>query len=352
MKFYYFIALFVSSFFINAQTIPLYVGTYTGVNSEGIYYYNFNTLTGEITNKRLAVKTENPSFITFSSDKKYLYAVNENDENSFVKAYEVNTDGTLAFINKVSTNGNGPCHVQLNETNNKLVVSNYGGGTFSIYTINKSGSINEAAQVFDHNLESKKSHAHSAKFYKNNLFVADLGRDFLAQYIFNDKEYALKENHLMKEGAGPRHFEISKNGAFIYVINELNSTVTVLQKKDKNTYLNIQSLSTLNDDFKGTSYCADIHLSADEKFLYGSNRGENSIVVFKRNLKTGTLEKIQNISVNGDWPRNFIVSPDGNFLLVANQRSENISVYKVNKESGQLTYSYKLDTPAPVCLLF
>lgn len=344
--------LFISSFFLNAQTIRLYVGTYTGENSEGIYYYNFNTLTGEISANKLAVKTENPSFITFSSDKKYLFAVSETGETGFVKAYEVNSDGTLAFINKVSSYGNAPCHVQLNEKDTKLVVSNYGGGTFSIFNVHKSGSISEASQILNHNTDSIKSHAHSAKFYKNNLFTADLGRDFLAQYIFNDKEYALKENYLMKNGAGPRHFEISKKGAFIYVINELNSTVTVLQKKGKNDYVNIQSLSTLKEDFTGKNQCADIHLSDNEQFLYGSNRGENSIVVFKRNLKDGTLEKIQNISVNGDWPRNFTLSPDGNFLLVANQQSENISVYKVDKETGILTFSYSINVPTPVCLLF
>lgn len=352
MKTIYFTLFICCSFFINAQNIPLYVGTYTGENSDGIYYYNFNTLTGELTNKKLAVKTDNPSFITFSSDKKYLYAVNENGENSFVKSYEVNPDGTLAFINKVSTNGNGPCHVQLNEANNKLVVSNYGGGTVSIYAINKSGSINEANQVFDHNIEGKISHAHSAKFFKNNLFVADLGRDFLAQYVLNGKDYILKENHTMADGAGPRHFEISKNGAFIYLINELNSTVSVLQKKEKDNYITIESVSTLSNDFTRKNQCADIHLSADEKFLYGSNRGENSIVVFKRNAKNGQLEKIQNISVNGDWPRNFTLSPNGNFLLVANQRSENISVYTIDKIAGTLTFSYSLEAPTPVCLLF
>lgn len=351
MKFICFSLFAFCSFLLNAQNIPLYVGTYTTDGSEGIYYYDFNTSTGEITNKKLAVKTENPSFITFSSDKKYMYAVNEADL-SMVKSFKLNTDGTLTFINKVATNGKGPCHVQLNKSNTKLVVSNYTGGTFSVYTINANGSINEADQVFDHNIEGVKSHAHSAKFYKNNLFVADLGRDFLAQYVLKNKKYTLKEHHMMVKGAGPRHFEISKKGAFIYVINELNSTITVLQKKAKNNYTNIQSLTTLTDEFTGKNQCADIHLSADEQFLYGSNRGENTIAVFKRNVKNGMLEKIQNISVNGDWPRNFTLSPNGNFLLVANQRSKNISVYSVNKISGLLTYLNSLETPIPVCLQF
>lgn len=340
------------SFLLKAQTIPLYVGTYTNENSEGIYVYDFNIITGEITNKKLAVKTENPSYITFSSDKKYVYAVNENNNASFVKAFEVNSDKSLTFINKVETNGAGPCHVQLNESNTKLVVCNYGGGTFSVYNIHKSGSIQEAKQVFDHNTDTKKSHVHSGKFFKNNLFVADLGRDFLAQYVFNTTEFVLKENHLMPEGAGPRHFEISKNGNFIYVINELNSTITVLKNKVKNNYTTIQTTSTLAENFLGHNQCADIHLSENEQFLYGSNRGENTIVVFKRDPKTGLIEKIQNIPVEGNWPRNFVLSPNGNFLLVANQYSKNISVFKVKKETGMLQYLYSVNAPTPVCLLF
>jgi 6-phosphogluconolactonase len=155
----------------------------------------------------------------------------------------------------------------------------------------------------------------------------------------------------MDVGAGPRHFKISKDGMFIYVINELNSTVSVL-KKDKNNYKNIQNISTLSNDFTGHNQCADIHISKDENFIYGSNRGENSIVVFKRNKKDGTLQKIQNISVSGDWPRNFTIAPNGKFLLVANQRSKNISVYKVHKKTGELTFLHSKKVPTPFCLLF
>ena len=257
----------------------------------------------------------------------------------------------LNFINQVSSNGANPCHVQLNKSNTKAVISNYTGGTISIYNIQKNGSVSEAFQVLDHNTETEKSHAHSAKFFKNNLFIADLGRDFLAQYHENGNAYSLKENFKMKEGAGPRHFEISKKGKFIYVINELNSTVSVL-KKGNESYANIQNISTLSDDFNNESFCADIHLSKNERVLYGSNRGENSIVVFKRNKKNGTLQKVQNISVHGDWLRNFTIAPNGKFLLVANQKSKNISVYKINKSSGELTFLHSIEAPTIVCLLF
>lgn len=335
----------------NAQNIPLYVGTYTGEDSQGIYLYNFNTKTGELSDKTLAIDAVNPSFLTFSATKKELYAVSESDQGSSISAYKVNNNGTLTLINNVNSNGKGPCHVQLNKNGDKAVVSNYGGGNFSVFNIEKNGSLQDAFQVIDHNIEIKKAHTHSAKFLDTNLFVADLGRDFLAHYVEKQGNYILKENYKMEVGAGPRHFEISNKGNYIYVINELNSTVSVL-KKTENSYKNIQNIGTLSADFSGESFCADIHISKDENFIYGSNRGENSIVVFKRNKKNGMLQKIQNIGVSGDWPRNFTLAPNGKFLLVANQRSKNISIYKLHKKNGKLSFLHSIEAPTPVCLLF
>ena len=359
MKFHFLALLLFGYLFTNAQNVPLYVGTYTDGTSKGIYYYDFNTKTGKLTNKKLAVEAINPSFLTFSSNKKFLYAVSEvdnfnNEKSGFVNAYSITKNGSLQFINNVSTNGAHPCHIQLNNYNTKAAVSNYTGGTISIHAIGDDGSINTANQVINHNTTAQQSHAHSAKFYKNKLFIADLGRNILAEYTQqkeNADNYLLKTNYPIKNNSGPRHFEISKKGKYIYVINELSSTITVL-KKENNNYTSLQNVSTLDADFKGESFCADIHLSKNEQFLYGSNRGENSIVVFKRNKKNGTIQKIQTISTHGDWPRNFTLAPKGNFLLVANQKSNNISVYNINKATGMLTFSHDINTPSPVCLLF
>ncbi|MDP3358540.1 MAG: lactonase family protein [Lutibacter sp.] len=342
----------------SAQSIPLYVGTYTDADSEGIYLYDFNLKTGELTNKKLAVEAVNPSFITFSSDKKLLYSVGETDnfegaKSGFVNAYSVSKSGTLQFINKVSSNGAHPCHIQLNSDNSKVAVSNYTGGTVSVHSVSKNGEILPAMQVIDHNKGSERSHAHSAKFFKNNLFIADLGLSTFSQYDFaaNDKKYLIKTSYKIENNAGPRHFEIAKKGKFIYVINELNSTISVL-KKQKDHYVFVQNISTLADGFDGKSSCADIHLSKNGRFLYGSNRGENSIVAFKINKKSGELQKAQTISTNGDWPRNFTLSPDGNYLLAANQRGNNISVYSIAHTKGTLTFLYAMEAPSPVCLLF
>ena len=354
MKYLFFIAFLVYSFKTVAQNIPLYLGTYTNETSNGIYYFDFNTKTGEISNKKLAATVTNPSFLTYSADKKFLYAVNEvnrynNTNSGSVSAFSVSKNGLLQFINTVSSNGAHPCHIELHSKN--IAISNYSSGTISIHKVKENGKIKPAHQILNHNTSQQKSHAHSAKFYNGELFVADLGRNFLAQYVKNNNDFLLTENYLMADKSGPRHFEISKNGKFIYVINEHSSTVTVLKKGIKK-YHKIQDINTLDTSFKGESFCADIHLSNDENYLYGSNRGENSIVVFKRNSLNGTVSKIQTISVEGNWPRNFTIAPNGKFILVANQKSNNISVYKVDLKTGKLSYLYSKNTPTPVCLLF
>jgi 6-phosphogluconolactonase len=330
----------------------MYVGTYTNGQSEGIYQLQFDTDTGELNDLRLVATIENPSFIAYSPNKKYLYATDEG--NSTVSSFKIEDNGMLKFINKVKSFGGAPCHISINQKGNKAVVSNYVGGNMALYDINKDGSLNQASQVFNHNTTEQKSHAHSAQFINNELFVADLGRNTMYLYEKGgNNNYKLKDSSIIKmtENAGPRHFTLTKDGKFIYVINEYASTVTA-SKKVGNKFELINHFSTLSTDYKGNNACADIHLSNDERFLYGSNRGENSIAVFKRDIETGVLEKIQNMPVHGDWPRNFTLDPTGKFLLVANKKSSNISVFSIDTSSGKLSFLYDIKVPNPVCLLF
>ena len=355
MKAKYFTLILLSFFFINckSQNTTLYVGTYTKGESKGIYKLDFNTKTGKLSNKVLAVNTQNPSFITFSPNKKYLYAVGEG-ETSLISAFKLKENGTLKLINAKSSNGKGPCHVSTNLTGDKAVVSNYGGGTISIYNINADGSLNEASQIFNHNKEGEKpARAHSAQFFKDELFVSDLGRNSMYQYKLIDNDYKIESKSIINiEGnPGPRHFAMSANGDFMYIINEYGSSITSV-KRTASGFTNIDQDSTLDKNYTGKNKCADIHLSKDERFLYGSNRGENSIAIFKRDTDTGKINKIQNISAHGDWPRNFTLDPSGKFLLVANKKSENISVFKVNTSTGKLSFLHDIKVPTPVCLLF
>jgi 6-phosphogluconolactonase len=352
MKFNLLLLITISLLNCKEENTPLYVGTYTDGESEGIYQLQFNTVTGELNDLNLVTKTENPSFIAYSPNKKYMYAVNESE--SSVSSFKIQENGILNFINKKNSFGGAPCHVSVNKAGNKAVVSNYVGGNIALYNINNDGSLNEASQVFNHNSDSIASHAHSAQFIKNELFVADLGRN--SMYLYEkegDANYKLKDSSVVSltVNAGPRHFVLTKDGKFIYVINEYASKVTVA-KRSGNTFELINHVSTLSNDYVGNNSCADIHLSNDERFLYGSNRGENTIAVFKRDIVSGTLEKIQNMPVHGDWPRNFTLDPTGKFLLVANKKSSNISVFSVDASNGKLTFLHDINVPNPVCLLF
>ncbi len=350
----FFLCLMVSLFYCKAQNIPLYIGTYTDGSSKGIYQAKFNSQTGELSNFQLAAETQDPSYIAYSPNKKFIYAVGEGGTGT-VSAFKVKENETLEFLNTVPSNGGAPCHISINPAGDKAVVSNYVGGNVSLYEIKADGTLKPAFQVFEYNTKDKASHAHSAQFFNSSLFVSDLGMDAIYLYTLNNdnKTYDLVSSSSVsiQEKAGPRHFVITKDGQFIYNINEYASTVTASKKEISGFFL-IDNYSTLSKDYKKANSCADIHLSKNENFLYGSNRGENTIVVFKRNSVDGTLTQIQNIDVEGEWPRNFTIDPTGKFLLVANQHSNNISIFKINPESGILSYLSSAKTPSPVCLLF
>lgn len=344
-----------SLLFFNCKSkkATLYVGTNTGNKAEGIYKFDFNLKSGKLSDRTLAISIDNPSFLTNSPNKQFIYSVNHTDEG-FVSSYKKMDDGKLVLQTRVSSHGKGPCHIAINPEGTKVVVSNYGGGTVAIYPITSNGNLLDALQIFDHNSKNEDSHAHSAQFFKDDLFVADLGRNAVYQYYKNGNNYILKSQSIvdMRGNPGPRHFAMTKDGEYIYVINEYANSITSIEKNRKGDFEEIDYDSTLNEGYNGKNTCADIHLSKDEKFLYGSNRGENTIAVFERNNRTGTIKRIQNIGVEGDIPRNFTLDPSGKFLLVANKGSNNISVFEIDKKSGMLKFLKDYKAPEPVCLLF
>ncbi|WP_273273129.1 lactonase family protein [Maribacter polysiphoniae] len=341
------------------KTHTLFVGTYTENGSEGIYSYHFDPNTGELGHKKLAAEIGNPSFVKVSLDKKYLYTVEETDryENSSggVAAFRIDGDSLLK-INSDATVGAHPCHIGLSKDGHFLAASSYTGGSLTIFGLDDKGALRPNPQFIDHKVLDtlKTSHVHSAQFTEDGLFVADLGLDAVKRYQWVGNEFVPAEQPSldMASKAGPRHFTFGQGGQYLYVINELNSTITALQRKEDGTYQEVESLSTLAKDFTGESFCADIHLSSDGQFLYGSNRGENTIVIFKVDQTTGKLSLVGRESVKGDWPRNFALDPSGDFLLVANQRSNNIVVFKRDKTEGTLQFLHDYELSSPVCLEF
>ncbi|MBD0779375.1 lactonase family protein [Maribacter sp. ANRC-HE7] len=341
------------------KTQTLFVGTYTENGSEGIYSYHFDANTGELSHKKLAAEVGNPSFVKVSPNKKYLYAVEETDryENSSggVAAFRIDGD-SLVKINSNATVGAHPCHIGLSKDGRFLAASSYTGGSLTIFGLDDDGALRPSPQFIDHKVLDtlKTSHVHSAQFTEDGLFVADLGLDAIKRYQWVGNEFVPADQPSldMVPKAGPRHFSFGQDGQYLYVISELNSTITVLHRNEKGNYGEVESLSTLAKDFSGESFCADIHLSSDGQFLYGSNRGENTIVIFKVDQTTGKLSLVGRESVKGDWPRNFRLDPSGNYLLVANQRSNNITVFKRDITAGTLSFLHEYELPSPVCLEF
>ncbi len=336
----------------------LFVGTYTDGDSEGIYTYTFNSGTGELTNQQLAAKLTNPSYLILSQDHKNLYAVQETaDFDSLgggVTAFTLN-DGVLKIQNSMGTQGAHPCHVSLSGDGH-LAVANYTGGNVALFNLNDDGSLGEHPQIIDHKLldSTKTSHAHMAQFTSDGLMVTDLGLDAIKRYKEENGKFVPGPQPSLPfaDGAGPRHFTFGEGGKMLYVISELNSTISVFEKDTKGDYQEIQVVKTLDPNYQGNNACADLHLSPDGKFLYGSNRGENTIVIFAVNPESGTLSLVGRESVHGDWPRNFSMDPTGEFLLVANQKSSNITVFKRDVEMGTLIFLNENKLPNPVCLVF
>lgn len=345
----------------------LFVGTFTSGGAEGIYLCDFDASTGKIEKRKTFKGIDNPSFLKISQDKKFLYSVNRvspaiEPSGGYVTSFKIDENQNLQFLNKQISNGAGPCHIDVSADGKYVAIATYVGGTISLYPVAEDGSLFSSTTTIvnqgsgPNERRQKEPHAHSVKFspYNNLVFSADLGTDQL-------NIFELKGNQLSKysqdsveivAGSGPRHFDFHPERKIIYVINELNSTVTAI-KNENESWLPFQTLSTLPAGFDGTSYCADIHVSADGRFLYGSNRGHNSIVVFQIDKQSGELNFIQTVSTEGDWPRNFTLSPDGRFLLAANERSGNITVFRINNDTGVPEFTgSELKLPAPVCLEF
>ncbi len=359
------LCIFIAIIFINCKKqeqmkpATLFVGTYTNTDSEGIYSYQFDSNTGMLTEEKLEATLPSPSFVKISPDKKFLYAVQETNTydniSGGVSAFAISEVG-LKSLNSLSTGGAHPCHIGISSDGKKLAVSNYSGGNLTVFQLDATGSLLANKQLIDHKAldTTKTSHVHSATFSNNELFIADLGLDAVKRYKINENGLAPSEQSSIEltKGDGPRHLTFSSSSDFLYVINEHSSTIAVFKKDENGSYLRIASESTLAPSFEGDSYCADIHLSADGRFLYGSNRGENSIVVFDVNQNTGKLTYKESVGVEGDWPRNFTFDPSEKFLLVANQKSDNITVFSRDAVTGTLSFLHETSLSMPVCLEF
>jgi len=350
-----------------------YVGTFGTGQNGGIYFCRLNTSTGEIILRGEIKGIDNPAFLAIDASNRFLFAVNEVSETNgnpggSVSSFAIDPEnGRLSFINMQPTLGESPCHISIDNTGKFLLITNYSGGNIIVFPIIEGGTIGKNVDFIQHkghsiNPERQESpHPHSIILSPDNryVFVPDLGLDKILIYKLDQETGKLSPNNIpyisLKPGAGPRHFTFHPDNDFAYVINELDSAVTAFRyKSDKGKLKEIQTITTLPENFTGISYCADIHVHPNGKFLYGSNRGHNSIAGFIIDPPSKGRLKLKGFtSTQGDFPRNFGIDPSGQYLLVANQRSNNIFSFRINMETGELSPTgHSIEIPQPVCIKF
>jgi 6-phosphogluconolactonase len=348
----------------------VYIGTYTQGDSEGIYVYRLDTSSGALEYVSVATGVDNPSFLDLHPQKPYLYAINEISEfdgesSGAITAFSIDEEtGQLTLLNQQSTIGLGPCHLSVDATGKFVLVANYGGGSVCMLPIQEDGTLGEATDFIQHEGSSvdparqQGPHAHSIMIDPANqyAFTPDLGLDKILIYKIDLTNGKLVPNDPssaeVAPGGGPRHFDFHPNRKYAYVINEMGNTVTAFTYDETNGSLaEIQTIPTLPDGFDGTSHTADVHVSPSGKFLYGSNRGHDSIVIFAIDPETGTLTYVDHESTQGETPRNFAIDSTGTFLLAENQGTDTIVTFRIDSDTGKLTATgHVANVPMPVCL--
>ena len=352
----------------------VYVGTYTTKQtSKGIYAYNFNATTGQLSSIGLAAESTDPSFVAVHPNGKFLYAVNEVGDFNGMKSGAVSAfaidpkSGALKLLNQVSTHGAGPCFVSLDKTGRFVLVANYDGGSVATFAIQDDGSLSLLKGFVQHSgsgLDKERQegpHAHWIGVSPDNRFAlaADLGLDDVLVYKLDDVRGGLTPNTPplaeVKPGSGPRHLVFHPTGKFAYLVSEMSSTVTAFAySAQKGSLSALQTLPMLPKDYSGVREAAEIAVHPSGKFLYASNRGTaNSIVAYKIDAVKGTLTAAGTFSTKGMIPRNFAIDPTGQFLLAANEDSGNIVVFRIDATTGSLTPTGQVvEVPAPVCITF
>ncbi len=344
-----------------------YVGNYTTkTDSKGIYEFRFDAATGKMSALELAGETKDPSWVAVHPSGKYLYAANEMGKASTVSAFAIEPkSGKLTLLNELPALGEDPCHLSFDRTGKFLFSANYTSGNVVVYPILADGKLGEHTALLTdqgttgpNKKRQDRSHAHWIAPSENNrlVYVADLGLDRVLVYKFDAAKGTLtatQDSAEFKPGIGPRHVAFSKDRKFMYVLGELESTVTVFNSESTGKSRSIQTVAMLPAGFSGRNDAAEIEIHPSGKFLYASNRGRDSIVVYSIDSRNGTLAQVADVPTGGKEPRHFAIDPTGNFLLAENQNSNTIVEFRIDPATGKLTATGEtLSVPSPICIMF
>jgi 6-phosphogluconolactonase len=352
--------------------LAIYVGTYTGGGSRGIYRFELDPTSGAWTDPVLAGESENPSFLAVHPSGRVLYAVNElgasgGSSTGAVSAFAIDgVTGLLTPLGKQTSGGADPCHLVVDTRGMNVLVANYSGGSVAVLPIAADGRLQAAPVVLHHEgfgpdgVRQEGPHAHGIVLDGAERFAlaADLGADRVFVYRFDSAAGSLESNDpksvALEPGSGPRHLAWHPSGRYLYAINELRSTITALRyDAGPGAAVPFQTITTLPDGFSGKNKAAEIVVSPDGRFLYGSNRGDDSIAIFKIESASGALVPAGHVPTGGRTPRHFAIDPSGRWLLAANQDSDSIVVFRLDPGTGKLErVGRALAISKPVCVLF
>ena len=350
----------------------VFVGTSTATGSKGIYRFTFDPETGAAGPVELAAESANPTWLALHPNGRYLYSVNaiqefRGERGGSISAFALDPKtGALTLLNQEPSGGPGPCHVQVDRDGHNVLTANYMGGSVAVLPLGADGKLYPPSSRIQHTGSSinpkrqEAPHAHSINLDAENQFalVPDLGLDQVLIYRFDAGRGQLKPNDppftKVTPGAGPRHLSFHPNGRYAYAINELDSTVTVFSYDSQlGTLWEIQTVTTLPEGWSGENYPAEVRVHPGGRFLYGSNRGHDSIASYAIHPETGLLTPLGQQSTEGKWPRNFAFDLTGDWVIAGNQNSDNFRVFRLDRESGALTPTDQVvECPAPICFKF
>lgn len=352
------------------QAVPLFIGTNTQKDSgsKGIYYADFDADTGKLSVPVLAAEYQNPGFLALHPSLPILYACGQPkqpfpDQSHSVAAFKIGGDQALTFLGEASSGGKGACHVAVDATGRTLAVANYGSGSYATVRLGEDGTLENTVSLISNsgsgpNLPRQDGpHAHGVYFDKANqrLLMPDLGLDQVFVHPFDAATSKLGEAMApirSAPGAGPRHLAFSPDEKNCYVLNELDNTI-LITSHSAGVFKTLGTVPTLPAGFAEKSTSAEIEVHPNGRFVYASNRGHDSIAVFKRDLATGLLEFLQHAPCGGKTPRHFKIDPSGKWLLCGHQASNTIRVLTIDPETGLLGPAGEaVASPAPICLLF
>lgn len=378
MRFLSCLSLFVlTTLCSTARDVTVYIGTFTHFNgqdtgSHGIYAGHLDSETGQLSGLTLAAEGANPSFLVFAPDHKHLYATSEvattdGRPAGAVYAFAVNAaDGSLKLLNRASAGGPGPTHIAIDPSGRAVMVANYDNGSIAALPVRPDGSLGDPATYLQHtgkSVDPKRqdhAYAHSVTFSRDGRFVFsdDLGTDKLYGYSIDAATCTLvpldPPSVSLKPGSGPRHFALHPDGRHAYVVSEMASTVTVFDYNAAKGFFNeTQTVSTLPPDFKDSNSGAEIAVHPSGKFVYTSNRGQDSIALFRVEAATGHLTLVETVPTQGKTPRFFGIDPSGRWLVAANQNSNTLVVFRIDPATGRIAPAGSTaELGAPVCVVF